>query len=135
MVCARSAEEIPVVMPYAASTATVMAVEWGEVLWRTIIGMPSRSRSSPSMGTQIKPRPLTAMKVIASDVASSAAMTKSPSFSRSSSSTMITSPPERTRSIASSTESAASGLMLEGSEVIEFSGRFIARRIARCTCL
>ena len=118
MVCARSAEEIPVVMPYAASTATVMAVECGEVLWRTIIGMPSRSRSSPSMGTQIKPRPLTAMKVIASDVASSAAMTKSPSFSRSSSSTMITSPPERTRSIASSTESAASGLMLEGAEVI-----------------
>ena len=51
-------------MPYAASTATVIAVECSEVLLRTIMGMSRRSRSSPSIGTQINPRPWMAMKLI-----------------------------------------------------------------------
>ena len=63
--------------------------------------MRRASRRSPVMGTQIRPRPWVAMKLIASGVTRSAARHKSPSFSRSSSSTMITNRPARYSAIAS----------------------------------
>jgi hypothetical protein len=57
MVRARSAAEMPVVTPRAASMETVKAVPKGEVLSCTIKGSASwRIRSSVSE-TQISPRP------------------------------------------------------------------------------
>ena len=58
------------------------------------------------MGTQIRPRPSVAMKLIASGVTISAAIARSPSFSRSSSSTMMTMRPALISSTASSTRDA-----------------------------
>ena len=60
-----------------------------DVLRSTIIGSPSSSRRSSVVGTQIMPRPYLAMKFTASGVIASAAIMKSPSFSRSSSSTTM----------------------------------------------
>src|SRR5437867_992465 len=59
------------------------------------------------IGTQIRPRPYLAMKLIASGVTCSAASARSPSFSRSSSSTMMTNFP----CLKSST---ASGMLANG---------------------
>ena len=87
---ARSCAEMPVVTPVAASIDTVNAVPCGVRLSRTICCRPSwRQRSSVSV-RQISPRPYLAMKLIASGVTNSAAITRSPSFSRSSSSTRMT---------------------------------------------
>ena len=68
--CARSADDIPVVIPEAASTATAIAVACSVVLCFTIIEMPNRSRSSGIIGAQIKPRPCVTMKLTFSAVAS-----------------------------------------------------------------
>ena len=57
MVFARSAAEMPVVMSCRASTLIVNAVPWCSWFWLVIWGTFSRSRSGPSMGTQIRPRP------------------------------------------------------------------------------
>src|SRR5919112_6520097 len=68
--------------------------------------MSSRSSSSQRSGVsarQIHPRAWVAMKLIASGVTCSAAMARSPSFSRSSSSRTRTILPWRKSSIASST--------------------------------
>src|SRR6266576_355290 len=54
----------------------------------------------------MSPRPSRAMKLIASGVTRSAAIVRSPSFSRSSSSTRITMPPARIASMARVTDSA-----------------------------
>ena len=87
---ARSAAEMPVVTPLAASIDTVKLVPWPERLDETISGSAScRQRSSVSV-RQIRPRACRAMKLIASGETKSAAMTTSPSFSRSSSSTNTT---------------------------------------------
>src|SRR5918997_1450859 len=53
-------------------------------------GMSSLSISSSAIGRQIRPRPWVAMKFMSSAVTSSAAIVRSPSFSRSSSSQTIT---------------------------------------------
>src|SRR3712207_4602385 len=67
-------------------------------------GTPRASRRSPSMGTQMSPRPYMAMNVMSSAVTFSAAITRSPSFSRSASSTTTTIRPSRMARTASSTE-------------------------------
>src|SRR3990172_6145596 len=64
--------------------------------------MRSSSRRSPTTGRQIKPRPYFDMKLIASGVAFSAAITKSPSFSGLSSSTTMIILPSRRSARASS---------------------------------
>src|SRR5829696_10033818 len=89
-VWALSAAEMPVVMPSFASIEAVNAVPMREALWVTISGMSRRSTISPAMGRQIRPRPWAAMKLMSSGVTSSAAMVRSPSFSRSSSSHTMT---------------------------------------------
>ncbi|NWG40006.1 MAG: hypothetical protein HXY27_08615 [Hydrogenophilaceae bacterium] len=90
IVTARSCVEMPVVTPSAASIETVKAVPCGVWLSITICFSPSwRQRVSVSV-RQIRPRPYLAMKLMASGVTCSAAMTRSPSFSRSSSSTSTT---------------------------------------------
>ena len=90
---ARSAAEMPVLVPRRASTETVNAVRWLSVLSATISGSRSSSSRCPSTGMQITPLVWRIMKAIASGVISSAAMIRSPSFSRSASSTTITSSP------------------------------------------
>src|SRR5262245_40934808 len=93
---------MPVLTPRRASTLTVNAVPRGAVLSETIIAICSSSSRSPRMGTQISPRPYLAMKFTASGVTLSAAMTRSPSFSRSSSSTTTRIRPARISSTPSS---------------------------------
>src|SRR5262245_46604172 len=93
---------MPVLTPRRASTLTVNAVPRGAVLSETIIPTCSSSRRSPRTGTQISPRPYLAMKFTASGVTLSAAMTRSPSFSRSSSSTTTRIRPARISSTPSS---------------------------------
>ena len=87
---ARSAAEMPVVTPSRASMETVNLVPKPLPLARTISGRSSCSQRSLDIGMQIRPRPKRAMKLIASGVTCSAAITRSPSFSRSSSSIRIT---------------------------------------------
>jgi hypothetical protein len=93
---------VPVVTPRRASTVTVKAVLRGAVLSDTIMEIFSSSRRSALMGTQMRPRPCLAMKLMASGVTVSAAMTRSPSFSRSWSSTTSNIRPLRISSMASS---------------------------------
>ena len=94
---------MPVVTPSRASTETVKAVPNGvSLLLQSSGGGSSSSQRSSVRQRQISPRPCLAMKLIASGVANSAAIVRSPSFSRSSSSTTITILPWRMSSIASS---------------------------------
>ena len=99
----RSGAEMPVVMPCRASMASVNAVAWGASLRRTMGFSPSWSQRSSVRARQMSPRPWVAMKLTASGVANCAAITRSPSFSRSSESRMTTMWPERISSIASAT--------------------------------
>ena len=103
MVRARSRAEIPVVIPRAASTLMVKAVPSELVLRRVIIGSRSRSTDSSASGTQISPRAWVAMKFTRSGVQNCAGTATSPSFSRSSSSTMMIGRPARNSSTASGT--------------------------------
>ena len=86
---ARSAADIPVVTPRRASMDTVNAVLKPDWLFRTIWGNCRRSTSSGVRARQISPRPKRAIKLMSSGVTRSAAMVRSPSFSRSSSSTRM----------------------------------------------
>ena len=95
MVAALSNAETPVVVPRVASTETVKAVVKRDVLSRTIIGSPSSSSRCSVRGMHTSPRPCVTMKFTDSGVAISAATMRSPSFSRSSSSTRITGLPSR----------------------------------------
>ena len=88
-VAARSDAEIPVLVTCLASIDTAKAVSNREVFWLTIIGTSSSSRRSPVIGIHTRPRPNFAMKLIASGVTLAAAIVRSPSFSRSSSSTTM----------------------------------------------
>ncbi len=99
-VTARSAALMPVEVPSTASTDTVNAVRCTSVLWATINGRRRSSRRSPSIGMQITPLVWRIMNAIDSGVAISAAMMRSPSFSRSASSTTTTSSPRPTAAIA-----------------------------------
>jgi hypothetical protein len=98
MVWARSLALMPVVTPFLASTEMVKAVPKEEVFEpsSTMSGSRSRATFSSVSDRQIRPRPCLAMKLTAAGVTSSAAMHRSPSFSRSSSSTMMTCRPART---------------------------------------
>jgi hypothetical protein len=92
------------VTPSRASIETVKAVPKPDEFSASGTIIPSRSLSSCSSasGRQIRPRPKRAMKLIASGVTFSAAMQRSPSFSRSSSSTRTTMRPARISSSADS---------------------------------
>ncbi len=89
IVCARSCAEIPVVTPSRASIETVKLVWWRSALECDIGGRPSCSTRAWVSARQISPRACRAMKFTASAVANCAGITRSPSFSRSSSSTRM----------------------------------------------
>ena len=90
IVRARSAAEMPVVTPVRASIEAVNAVSNLAFCERAIIGRPRCATRSLVSARQMRPRALRAMKLTTSAVANCAGMTRSPSFSRSSSSTRIT---------------------------------------------
>mmetsp|Transcript_13301 Transcript_13301/g.32475 ORF Transcript_13301/g.32475 Transcript_13301/m.32475 type:complete len:203 (-) Transcript_13301:1866-2474(-) len=105
-VLARSVALIPVVIPcsFVASTVTVKAVPFGSSLFCNIGGSPSSSIRSPSIAMQMTPLEYLTIFAISSGVQASAAIIRSPSFSRSMSSTTTTIFPSRTASTASSTD-------------------------------
>ncbi len=84
---ARSAAEMPVVTPSRASMETVKAVSCRVRLNRLMSGRPSCSTRDFAIARHMRPRPCRAMKLMASGVAIWAGTIRSPSFSRSSSST------------------------------------------------
>ena len=86
-VMARSDALIPVVTPTRASIASVNAVPCTDVLMGDISGRCNSSQRCSVSVKQINPRPYLDMKLMASGEIFSAAMVRSPSFSRSSSST------------------------------------------------
>ena len=90
IVRARSCAEIPVDTPSRASIETVNAVPSGVSLWSVIGRSSSSSQRSGVRQRQMSPRPCVAMKLIASGVTNCAAIVRSPSFSRSASSTTTT---------------------------------------------
>ena len=102
-VAARSWIETPVVQPSPnRSTVTVNGVPSSEVLFGSIMLSSSCAQRSSESGAHNTPRPFLSMKLTISGVTFSAAMMKSPSFSRSSSSTTMTIFPWRKSSMASS---------------------------------
>src|SRR5680860_18963 len=101
-VCARSAAEMPVVVPLRASTEIVNAVPMGSDSPGAISGRFSSWSRAASSGTQMIPEQCLTMKAMLCGVAFSAAMMRSPSFSRFSSSTTMTMPPARRSSSAAS---------------------------------
>jgi len=100
---ARSNAEVPVVVPRFASTDSVNGVPKRAVLRSTMGLRPSRSACPGAMGAHRMPRPCLSAKLTRAGVVFSAAHTRSPSFSRSASSTTITMPPARMRRTAAST--------------------------------
>ncbi len=93
---------MPVVTPSRASTDTVNGVSKDDSFLAAIRSSPSCSQRSAVSERQISPRPSLAMKLIASGVANCAAIVRSPSFSRSSSSQTTTIRPARISSSACS---------------------------------
>ena len=102
MVVARSLAEMPVVTPHLASMDTVKLVPNRDLLSRLIGFSSSFSASSGARLKQTSPRPWVTMKLMISGVTNWAAMVKSPSFSRSSSSTRMIMRPARISARASS---------------------------------
>ena len=90
IVVARSAALIPVVIPLAASTETVKLVLKDSLLLGTIIGSSSLVAIDSEIGVQIRPLPYLAIKLTISGVIHSAEAIRSPSFSLSASSVMMT---------------------------------------------
>ncbi len=88
--------------PSRASIVTVNGVCSADSFFAVISSRPSSSQRSGVSARQIQPRASFAMKLIASGVTNCAAITRSPSFSRSSSSQTTTILPWRISSIASS---------------------------------
>ncbi len=105
IVLARSSALMPVVMSCVASTETVKSVLKLSRLSRTMRFSPSLAARSLLIGAQIRPRPKRIMKLMLAAVAFSAARTRSPSFSRSASSTTITGLPARISRRTASMES------------------------------
>ena len=103
-VLARCSAEMPVVRPWRTSTVTVKAVPSGASLLATMGLRLRRRASSAVMGAQTMPQQLRMMKAICSDVQVDAAQTRSPSFSRSSSSVTTTILPCAMASMASITD-------------------------------
>ena len=103
-VAARSWIETPVEQSCPSrSTVTVKGVPSSEVLFSSIILSSNWAHRSSDSGAQSTPRPFLSMKLTISGVTFSAATMKSPSFSRSSSSTTMTILPLRKSSSTSST--------------------------------
>src|SRR4051794_4947389 len=90
MVCAWSWTLMPVVTPSRASMVTVNGVWCGVSFLAAMSSRPSSSQRSGVSARQIHPPAWRVMKLMASGVTNCAAMTRSPSFSRSSSSTTTT---------------------------------------------
>ena len=103
IVSARSCALTPVVQPSSLSTVTVNGVPRRLVLSSTWWGSLSSLQRLIVIGAHRTPLPLLSMKFTFSSVMSSAAVMRSPSFSRSGSSTTITNFPSRKSSMASST--------------------------------
>ena len=101
MVVARSAAEMPVVTPCAASMETVKAVDSLRCTPLVCKGSLSCSQRAGVSVRQMSPRPWVAMKLTSSARTCAAAMTRSPSFSRSSSSISTTMRPRRSSSMIS----------------------------------
>jgi hypothetical protein len=120
IVTARSAAPMP--LPAVTwSTDTVNGVSLPARSDGTIGQKSSSSRRSASQGMHTNPRAQRSMKFTASGVTQHAAMVRSPSFSRSSSSTTSTISPRRMRLRASSM--VASGMVSPGSSFSDgFSG-------------
>ena len=106
IVTALSAAEIPVEMPFVASTVTVNAVLIASSLCAggTIRGRASRSQAGPGSPTQSTPEVSSTINAILPVVAASAARIKSPSFSLSASSRTTTNSPRETARRASGME-------------------------------
>src|SRR5918992_5829288 len=104
-VLVRSAADIPVVVPWHASTETVNAVPMGSESPGAMSGSWSSSRRARSRGTQMIPEQWRTMNAMCRGVAFAAANIRSPSFSLSSSSTTTTMRPAAMSLIASSMES------------------------------
>src|SRR5688572_24371496 len=102
IVRARSCAEMPVVTPSAASIEIVKFVVCRTSVLLTISGRRSCSQRARVSVRQISPRPYFDMKLTSSARTFAAAMTRSPSFSRSSSSRMTTISPARTAATISS---------------------------------
>jgi hypothetical protein len=122
-VAARSAAEIPVLTRFLASIGTQNAVPKGVVLALTASGISSSSSRCPVIERQICPRPKRAMKLIAAGVIFSAAIVRSPSFSRSSSSTTMIIRPARISAMASSID--AKGVRLRAPLAIRILECFV----------
>src|SRR5439155_1595391 len=96
-----------VVVPARASTDTAKAVRCCSSFTGTICGSSRRARCCSSIGTQMMPLVWRIMKATAAGVTRSAAMMRSPSFSRSSSSMMTTMRPARSSARISAMELSA----------------------------
>ena len=92
----------------------------------TISGISSSSSRSGVIDRQIRPRPYRAMKLIASGVTFSAAIVRSPSFSRSSSSTTMIIRPARMASTASSIRANGEVAFPAASASFGFAGLLLA---------
>src|SRR5690242_11949694 len=103
---------MPVVVFPIASIGVLNAVSKREVLSRTSSGICKSSRRSAVIDRQISPRPKRARKLIASGVTFSAAIVRSPSFSRPSSSTTMMILPARNAAMASSIRANGPVLLL-----------------------
>ena len=112
MVRARSAAEMPVLMPSRASTDTEYAVCLRSSFTYVIGGSFSRSSSGPSIGTHTTPDVCRTMNASSSGVTFDAATTRSPSFSRSSSSTTTTALPAAMSATARSTVSSRTSSLM-----------------------
>src|SRR5690606_26161620 len=106
IVVARSCAEMPVVTPSRASIETVKAVSRLAVLCWTIGGRSRRSAIAFVIARQTTPPVWRIMKASRSGVTASAARTRSPSFSRSSSSTRITGRPALSSATSSGTSAS-----------------------------
>src|SRR5580704_16522387 len=111
IVWARSAALIPVLTPWRASMLTVKAVPRAGPRrpGDSIIGSLRRSICSSVSATQMRPRPCVAMKLMASGVTNCPTIVRSPSFSRSSSSTRMTILPARMSAMALAMRSVSLG--------------------------
>src|SRR4051794_30609773 len=112
---------MPVVTPSRASMVTVNGVWWGVSFLAAISSRPSSSQRSGVSARQIQPPAWRVMKLIASGVMNCAAMTRSPSFSRSSSSTTTTIRPEAMSSRASSIVANCTSARV-GNELLQIFG-------------
>src|SRR4051794_5124367 len=121
IVCAWSWTLMPVVTPSRASMVTVNGV-WCRVSFLAAISSRPSSSRRPGVGArQIQPPAWRVMKLIASGVTNCAAITRSPSFSRSSSSTTTTIRPAAMSSRASSMVANCTSA-LAGNELLHVLG-------------